>query len=124
MAATVLQAVIQRFDASTAGVLTSTSGKLHLNEVPEDKSLPWAVLMHGGARMAARESGVVTGFQWLASSDACETCLNLDGKQVKEGEPYLITSGKPPYNVIWHPPAHPHCFCDETEIIGEWSLAA
>lgn len=81
--------------------------------------------MHGGARMAARESGVVTGFQWLSSVDSCkEVCIPLNGKQVKDGEPYLITSGKPPYNIIWHPPAHPHCQCDETEIIGELGLAA
>jgi rhodanese-related sulfurtransferase len=47
MAATVLQAVISRFDSSTAGVLTSSSGKLHLNEVPEDKDLPWCIFIHG-----------------------------------------------------------------------------
>lgn len=75
--------------------------------------------MHGGQRMAAIESGVVTSFSWLASSDACEKiCLPLDGKTVKNGQPYLITTGKPPYNIIWHPPAHPHCHCDETENIG------
>ncbi len=74
--------------------------------------------MHGGGRMAGIESGVVTSWSWLASSDACEeVCQPLDGKTVKQGQPYLIVSGKPPYNVVYHPPAHPHCFCTETENI-------
>ena len=74
--------------------------------------------MHAGSRMAGEESGVVSSWSWLASSDACEEiCQPLDGKTVKKGEPYVVLSGKPPYNVVYHPPAHPHCFCSETENI-------
>jgi uncharacterized protein YoaH (UPF0181 family) len=74
--------------------------------------------MHGGARMAGKESGVVKSWSWLASSDACEeVCLPLDGKTVKDGQPYVVLPGRAPYNVVYHPPAHPHCFCDETENI-------
>lgn len=73
--------------------------------------------MHAGQQFAAKESGVVWGMQWLASSDACENCLELDGKQVKLGEPFILLPGGGPYSVIWHPPLHPHCFCDETEVL-------
>jgi SPP1 gp7 family putative phage head morphogenesis protein len=76
-----------------------------------------ARVMHAGQMAAAVESGVVSGMRWLASSDACERCANLDGVVVPLGKPFEI-SGVGPYSRILHPPLHPHCMCTITEEIG------
>lgn len=71
--------------------------------------------MHAGQGVAARELGV-THWTWLASSDACDICLSLDGKTVRIGEPFYVhPTGKAAYRVVEHPPAHPHCYCAATE---------
>jgi SPP1 gp7 family putative phage head morphogenesis protein len=75
-----------------------------------------ARVMHAGQMAAAAESGVVSGMRWLASSDACERCANLDGVVVPLGKPFEI-SGVGPYSRILHPPLHPHCMCTITEEI-------
>ena len=72
--------------------------------------------MHAGQGVAARELGV-REWTWLASSDACEVCLSIDGKTVKIGEPFYVwPTGNPAYRVVYHAPAHPSCFCDNTEV--------
>ncbi len=72
--------------------------------------------VHGGQMMAATEAGV-THHSWMASSDACEACLDLDGKTVKIGEPFIVLAGGGPYARVLHPPLHPHCFCTTEEEI-------
>ncbi len=68
--------------------------------------------VHAGQLLAARAEGVVTGRTWLASADACDACLSLDGKTVGLGEPFAVGVGKnPAYSTVWHPPYHPHCMC-------------
>lgn len=74
--------------------------------------------MHAGQLDTAEQSGVVTGKTWLASSDACKQCLDLDGKTVKLREPFWVDPKGGPYAVVLYPPLHPHCFCDFTEEIG------
>jgi hypothetical protein len=75
--------------------------------------------MHAGQGVAAKELGV-TDWTWLASSDACPTCLSIDGKTVKIGEPFYVwPSGNPAYRVVYHSPAHPHCMCTQTEEIPD-----
>jgi Phage Mu protein F like protein len=63
--------------------------------------------VHGGQMLAAMEVGV-THHTWLASSDACPLCLDLDGKTVKIGEPFYIDPKGGAYASVWHPPLHPH----------------
>ncbi len=71
--------------------------------------------VHAGQGIAAKELGV-TDWTWLASSDACDLCLSLDGKTVKIGEPFYVhPKGNPAYRVVYHAPAHPHCYCTNTE---------
>ena len=70
--------------------------------------------IHGGQAMAALEAGV-TRHTWLASSDACELCLALDGKTVNIGEPFWVNPRGGPYARVLYPPLHPHCFCTTTE---------
>ena len=64
--------------------------------------------------MAAQEAGVER-HTWLASSDACEKCLELDGKTVAIGEPFYVDPKGGPYAVCLHPPRHVHCFCSLVE---------
>lgn len=72
--------------------------------------------VHGGQMAAAQEAGVER-HSWLASADACEHCLKLDGKTVKIGEPFWVNPKGGPYAVVLYPPLHPHCFCTTTEEI-------
>ncbi len=74
---------------------------------------------HGGQEIAAKQSGVVAGKRWLASSDACEQCLALDGKVVALGEPFVLLPSGGPYAVVMYPPLHPRCFCSWTEVLNE-----
>jgi hypothetical protein len=60
---------------------------------------------HAGQLMVAKESGLVTHKTWLASSDACDECLSLDGK----GGTYVV---------VQHPPFHVNCKCTLTEEVG------
>jgi SPP1 gp7 family putative phage head morphogenesis protein len=77
---------------------------------------------HAGQLLAAKESGVVSGLKWLASSDACDRCRSLNGKVVALGEPFEVDPKGGPYAVVAHPPLHPHCFCTTTEVIDHDAL--
>jgi len=75
--------------------------------------------MHAGEGVAARELGV-TQWTWLASADACELCLSIDGKTVSIGENfYTHTTGNAAYRNVTHPPAHPNCMCSTLEVLPE-----
>lgn len=56
-----------------------------------------------GALLAYRESGVVTGVEWLTAGDPCPVCDPLDGQ--------VVGLGKAFDGGIAHPPAHPGCRC-------------
>ena len=74
--------------------------------------------VHAAQDEAARQSGVVTGWKWLASADACDVCLAIVARcpQVKLGQPFAVIGNNPHYSQIMHPPAHPRCNCTVTEI--------
>lgn len=87
----------------------------------------------GGERKVYKDSGVVHSLKWLASSDACEFCLEMDGKTVgidqdffKQGQSLDATDddGKEgtmdfDYGDVEGPPLHPNCRCDLIpEVIG------
>lgn len=73
--------------------------------------------VHQGQREADMLSGIVSGGEWLASSDACPKCLALNGKRVRFGEPFVIDPKPGPYQMVYQPPLHPHCFCTYKSII-------
>lgn len=77
---------------------------------------------HAGAMEAARASRVVRGLRWLASSDACDICRGLNGKEVGIGEAFAKIGKPGPYQMIYHPPAHPHCFCTTTSVISSTDI--
>lgn len=67
---------------------------------------------HGGQMITAEESGEVYGKTWLASADACDQCLALNGKTVPLDKPFVVLPGR--YGVVMSPPLHPHCMCSQT----------
>lgn len=67
---------------------------------------------YAGEMQSMRESGVIDRSRWTASAAACPKCLELDGKEVPLGEPFIVLSGgNPAYRIVYHPPLHPCCFC-------------
>ncbi len=73
----------------------------------------------GGGYMLAEENGVQT-VRWLSSHDCCDLCAKLNGQERTMGEPFLILpKAKPPYNVVYHAPAHPHCQCTEQYLLDD-----
>ncbi|VTS05293.1 phage minor head protein [Tuwongella immobilis] len=74
--------------------------------------------MHAGQIMAAKETGIVSGKRWLASSDSCPRCQALDNQVVGLDEPFHVDSRGGPYAVIDHAPLHPHCMCTVIEVLS------
>jgi len=75
--------------------------------------------VHLAQDLSAQESGVVWGFEWLASADACPRCLALAGKRVPLGTPFVTDASKnPAYATVYHPPLHPHDQCTLLEILN------
>jgi hypothetical protein len=69
-----------------------------------------ARMFHAGQLKTAKQSGKVGMKTWRANKDACDFCLELDGKTVTLEEDFdVVGTGK--YSVIHAPPAHPHCLC-------------
>jgi hypothetical protein len=77
--------------------------------------------MHAG-QLDAMIQGGITKASWLASSDACDLCLSLNGKIVNAGEPFYIHPKGGRYAVVLAPPSHPHCMCSMTEVIDDDAL--
>lgn len=78
--------------------------------------------VHVAQRMTGEKSGIVKGYKWLASSDACPICITIrdsypDGIPI--GGTFAITSDNPIYGEIKEPPAHPNCQCTMVENI-DW----
>lgn len=75
--------------------------------------------LHGGQWLAAKQFTEPMLKLWLASSDACPLCLDLDAKYGVDGipldQPFATgTSTNPAYSTIMFPPRHPNCFCTYT----------
>ena len=69
-------------------------------------------LYHMGQLITAKESGEVHGKTWLASADACDLCLELNGKTVPLDEPFVKEPGR--YGTVMAPPRHVRCQCSLT----------
>jgi HK97 family phage portal protein len=82
--------------------------------------------MNAGASDSWQEAGIEKQ-EWLASGDACEFCLALNGKVVEIGEPFakLGTSVKGvnggsyavTYKNIMYPTLHPNCTCAVVPVV-------
>jgi hypothetical protein len=79
--------------------------------------------VHAATEQAAIDSGIVVGWEWLMSSDACPLChmVGTDARFIKLGQPFAIIGDNPTYRNIKHPPLHPHCNCTMLEVTSpEW----
>lgn len=74
--------------------------------------------IHTGNLLAAKESGVVRGKSLVASSDACDLCLDVAEKgTIPLDQPFYVEAKGGPYAVVMTPPIHVHCFCSMNEEI-------
>ncbi len=74
--------------------------------------------VNGGEFIAAKESGVATHKEWVASSDACPLCLSIADKgEIPMDEPFYVDPRGGPYAVCMFPPVHPHDFCTWNPVI-------
>ncbi len=84
--------------------------------------------VHAAQEKAAYQSGVVTGWKWLLSSDACSLCQAVASSApfVKLGQPFAVVGDNPIYSTVRYPPLHPSCQCTVVEVLDtdeqpEWS---
>ena len=74
---------------------------------------------HRAERQAAKDSGVVKGFEFLLSADACEVCqrVNAENKQIGLDEAFYVDESAPPAYRERIGPIHPGCRCSFIDII-------
>ncbi len=75
--------------------------------------------VHAAQETAGIEAGIVAGWEWLLSSDACPLCLRVaaDAKYVRAGEAFAVVGNHPTYARVKHPPLHPGCQCAMVEVL-------
>jgi hypothetical protein len=75
--------------------------------------------VHAAQEQAAIASGVVTGWTWLLSGDACPLCNTIARRApaVRLGQPFAVIGDNPHYQTVKFPPAHPHCNCTVLEVL-------
>jgi hypothetical protein len=75
--------------------------------------------VHSAELESARQSGVVAGFEWLISGDACPLCQKVaaEAPRVRLGEAFAVVGDHPTYSTVRHPPLHPGCQCSVTEVL-------
>lgn len=80
---------------------------------------------HVAREQSARQSGVVVGWEWVATSASCPLCDAIasdssspDGRRrVKIGQPFAFVGSKSSYREVRFPPGHPHCRCTTRPIL-------
>lgn len=139
------QALERTREALTAGLVTrgESVAKLtkRVNEV-FDSAEKWRArriaqteasrAVHAAQEEAARQSGIVAGFEWLLSSDACPLCHAVArlARRVRLGQAFAVIGDHPDYSQVRFPPLHPHCNCTTVEVLKseessvEWSQTA
>lgn len=87
-------------------------------------------IYHRAMIFAAKQSGIVAGFEWITVTGACELCLAIEDdeqsptgrRRVKLGQPFAVVNGR----MLFAPTAHPNCLCTLIAIFdrqaGYWSL--
>lgn len=80
---------------------------------------------HTGQLIAARQTGLVKYKSWVASSDACEQCLELgDRDPIPLDQPFYVDPRGGPYAVVHAPPLHPFCLLPETTVTAPETVRA
>lgn len=75
--------------------------------------------VHAAQEAAAKQTNMVAGWEWLASSDACPICLGImeHARFVRMNESFAVVGKSEAYSKVRHPPAHPHCNCSMLEVL-------
>ena len=76
--------------------------------------------VHAGQKIAAQQSGMVSGFRPLVSADACPLCQSIAAEHsagVAFGTAMHDDGQGGPYSAAEFPPFHPHCTCTVTEVL-------
>lgn len=75
--------------------------------------------VHAAQEEAAKQSGVVAGFEWLLSDDACPLCHTVArrAKAVRLGQAFAYSGDHPVYSQVRFPPLHPSCQCTVVEVL-------
>lgn len=76
--------------------------------------------MHESQRITAKASGMVKGFKLLASSECCDICADLDGKEIAVDGEKFNEDDDYDSSVL---PAHPNCRCTMLEVLDMDALA-
>jgi hypothetical protein len=98
------------------GIYTGLS-KSHANMIAATEA---SRAVHLAQEAAARESGVVVGWRWLLSGDACELCHRIanEVKAIPLGQPFAVIGDHEYYSEVRMPPAHPRCQCTAIAILS------
>jgi len=73
--------------------------------------------LHRGQIIAAKQSGMVAGKEWLAGGDACPVCLALNGRKVGLDDAFDDDGLGGDYSVTTEPPLHPNCNCTLIDVL-------
>lgn len=75
--------------------------------------------VHAAQEEAGRQSGLVAGWEWLLSGDACPLCQTIGRRArfVQLGQAFAVVGDNPTYSEIRYPPGHPHCNCTIVEVL-------
>lgn len=75
--------------------------------------------VHSAQEESAKQSGVVAGWEWLLSDDACPLCQTVGrrAKFVPLGQPFAVVGDNPTYSTVRQPPLHPLCECTASEVL-------
>jgi hypothetical protein len=77
--------------------------------------------VHAAQEEAAIQSGVVTGWEWLLSDDACPICQEIASEvgAVRLGDLFAVVGDHATYANVAHPPAHVNCQCTMSEVLDD-----
>lgn len=75
--------------------------------------------VHAAQMQAGVDSGVVAGYEWLVSGDACPLCRKVaaEARRVRLGDDFAVVGTHPEYSHVKHPPLHPGCQCTAVEVL-------
>lgn len=91
---------LKRLTERVQGIFADPSRSLTIAATEASRAL------HAGQRETARQSEVVKGLKWLASSDACPLCSELNGQEISLEGNFAVDAGGGPYAAIPYPPRH------------------
>ncbi len=123
----------QPIDELTASIKDLFDGSISRAKAEEVARTEISRATNIGQRKLWETTDFVTGASWDALNDSCPFCLDMDGKEVNNGESFFDVDGPPQevdfkgetislshsFDTVWGPPLHPHCRCGLKPVIEE-----